>query len=252
MRHMAWWRRICVIAVAMVMVCGVAGCGAGDTQASTVAASDDYIDQLFARDRGQKIASSFDERIDQTITGVEHDSELEELDPTGEYKERKLEILRRTKQAGSMSAADYESIWANYRQCMTDRGYKNIILLKQVNGVYTEAGHRIDRNNPRERTYTKDMMECGIIHTGYLNSLYKDQQGNPNLFKNPFEGALDCMHRNNYVPKDYSLDDLKHDLYGDVTDKSQLKADIYGAQIPSCLIANNITVLPEDAPLEEL
>ena len=247
-----WWRRICVIAVAMVMVCGVAGCETGDTQAGIVAASDDHIDQLFARDRGQKIASSFDEYIDQTITELKNGQELKDLDPTGEYTQRQLQVLERTKQAGSMSAADYENAWANYRQCMTDRGYKNIILLKQVNGVYAEAGHLFDRNNPREHTYNKDMRECTILHTGYLSELYKDQQGNPNLFKNPFEGALDCMHRNNYVSKDYSLDDLKHDLYGGVTDKSQLKADIYGAQIPSCLIANNITVLPEDAPLEEL
>lgn len=247
-------KNLCISGVVVLfLMIIVSSCGAGpevnqDDSSGVAAAS--QIDEAFSRDQGVKIASSFDEYIEQIREGIKQDRELRRLDITGDALKRKMEIIDEVQHEGIMSAHDYESIWTNYRQCMLDRGYREIILLRQINGTYIEARHRIGTDS-QETKYQKDMMECGILNTTYLNDLYKNQQGNLGLFKNPYEGALDCMHRNEYVPREYSLDDLKHDLY-EASAKTKLHADIYGQEIPSCLIANNIAVFPDDSPLERL
>lgn len=56
------------------------------------------------------------------------------------------------------------------------------------------------------------MLECGTMYISYVDAVYKTLIGNPDPWTGPYQGALDCLHREKVAPKTYSQDDLKHDL----------------------------------------
>ena len=246
--------RVCAGSVAFMLFLSVLMMGSACSGNDTAESSDDStagLSQRMLQDRGERYASSMRAYIEQSISEVNADQQLLERDPTGEARATKLAMLERAKARGTVSATDYESAWAGYKQCMLDRGYRQILLIKKSNGLYKEAGHEAGTEQ-QEKQYTQDMMDCGILHTSYVVDVYAAQQGNQHLYKNIYQGALDCMHREHLVADGYSLKDLDHDLYGDVTNEQDLKADIYGPKISSCLLANNITVGGKAEPTERL
>lgn len=199
---------------------------------------------------GEKAASSLSEYIEQSIRMLESSQQLKEFDPSGDASRRILKVLERAKSQGGVSVSDYESAWADYKQCMVDRGYEDIKLIKEPNGIYKEAPHRAGTEEQNAR-YGQDMLECGTLTYATIADVYKMQIGNPNLYKNQYEGALDCLRRNDVAPKGYTMDDLRFDLY-EAASKDELTLDIYKPEASQCLVANDITVFSEDSVTEEL
>lgn len=239
------------LTIAALCMASLSACGTMSPATDGPTHAESKIDQHFNIALGQQLAPSLEAYIDQTIEDVRNDREIRPYDPTGEATARKLAILERTKARGFMSAADNELIWSNYKTCMLDRGYKEIIILTQINGVRNEAGHMLGTSQ-QEGKYRRDALVCGILNIGMIDSIYRVQQGNQGLAKNPYEGSLDCLHKSNAVPKEYSLDDLKHDLFRDsVSVKPRIDYNNNMAAA-ACLIANNIVVGQPSMPMERL
>lgn len=238
------------VALLLVVCVMLSGCGAAQEGKDEDAGEDDRVSQMMTRDQGEKLASSLEVYIDQSMKDVENSQQLKELDSTGEAKERILSVLRKAKENGGVSVTDYETAMSGYKQCMLDRGYKEIILLKESNGVYKEAGHRVGTGGQDDK-YGQDMLECGILYSSTINGVYKTQVGNPGLYKNPYEGTLDCLRREDVAPKGYSLDELEHDLYL-ANSEEEFILNIYQPKVTACLVSNGITIFSGDEPMEEL
>lgn len=232
----------CVTActLAAILTATLFGCGSSSSNQpdqSSVSNMDEAIDRIVTRNKGERYASSMSEYIDQQLDKIDANQELKKVDIDGTATARKKEILERAKRTGAISTADYESIWADYKQCMLDLGV-TVNAIKLSNGTYAHGPYEFKEGTPADE---EDMMRCGILYTLYIDDTYKMQQDNPNLFKNSYEGSLDCMHRKNLVPKEYSLEDLKHDMF-EASSQQDLIVDIYRSDIAACITANGITI----------
>lgn len=237
--------------VCMALLCGSTACDAGDTgDGAPSAGGGDDIGAMMGDHSGERLASSLDAYIGLMTDRARADRELTELDPSGEATRRTVETLERARRDGGVSLSDYENAWSDYRQCMLDRGYKQIVLLRQSNGVYTEAAHEAGTAAQEER-YNQDMLACSVLHVGYVDAVYTVQVANPDLYANNYEGALDCLRRGGLAPKDYSMEDFRYDLF-EAPAREDLTVDIYSYQAASCLVANNIKVTYDGAPTEDL
>ena len=228
------------------------GCG-GNRPASTTTGengtgSTDDIAAMIDRDSGERYASSLDEYVTQLLDRLDTDDQLAAIDPDGSETAHKRKVLQRVLAEGEMDVGEYESAWGGYRECLAGLGTQ-ANLIKLPNGLYVEGGYRLGSDGVT--VDEEDRMNCGILHTSYIDEVYRMQQGNPNLYLNPYEGALDCMRRGNLVPKGYTVDDLGHDLY-EATGPQDLTVDVYDAQIAACLVANNIHVVPDGSPLVDM
>ena len=61
-------------------------------------------------------------------------------------------------------------------------------------------------------------MACGISEMLNVNEVYQRQHSNPALYRNPSEGVVDCLHRNNlvkalYTAKEYDEENCRFDKY---------------------------------------
>lgn len=222
----------------LLVVWLLAGCGQSRSQEQPHPpdTSDDEITQYQLTGLGEKRAESMDAFIDSLIK-----------DPTTTDKAKT--ILQRAKHnGGAMSVTDYEQSWADYKQCMLNRGYKEIILIKYPNGVYREAS--IYGGTPeQEAKYREDMPDC-MKDLFPLIELYGAQIGNPNLYSNKSEAIVDCMRRNGAVPVSYTANDYAVDKAKDDPDKATI--DVRSTKVRECEVANNwFSSYPGD-PVEHL
>ena len=226
-----------IVMTMFLLTVGICACS------PSLSTTDDGVDNA-------KKAPTISAYIESQITNLESDDQIDRYDPSGLAKESQLQILQRTSENGEMSRNDYETSWSQYKQCMTSRGYKEIILIEYPNGVYVEAPHR-GGTASQENAYHQDMLECGTMYTTYVDAVYKTLVGNPNLYEDPYASILDCLRREEIAPKGYDANDLKHDLH-DAASPDDLIINIYDPSAASCLVSNGITVTSEDTQVEEL
>lgn len=171
-----------------------------------------------------KMAASFEAYIDQFL-------EMPEL---SDYQR---EILSDAKERGELLLSDYERAWSDYKSCMVQRGYKNIIVMTYPNGMHDEAAHA-KGTDAQEQHYSDAMFECQSTYTSYVDSIFGVQQGNPKLYSNTSEGLVDCLKRNNLVPAGYTLEQyLKEDKGYDGTGSSY-SFDKDDPEVKGCQVAN--------------
>ncbi len=112
----------------------------------------------------------------------------------GSMDDRQREAVERVVKTGEVSQSDYEQALSDYRQCMIDRGYREIIFLDMGGGIREEAAHQAGTDQ-QERRYAQDSMECGDAHTTVIDELYRMQAGNPELLQDHNEAIADCLRR---------------------------------------------------------
>ena len=70
----------------------------------------------------------------------------------GSMDERQREAVERVIETGEVSQSDYEQALSDYRQCMIDRGYREIIFLDMGGGIREEAAHQAGTDQQERRT----------------------------------------------------------------------------------------------------
>ena len=172
--------KTCVLAVALSML--LAGCSInGD---ATGASSDSATSESSSENGsagGQKLAASLSEWIEQR-------------ESQGNIAESQKTILDKAKSTGEISTSDYEKAWSDYRQCMIDKGYKEIKLIKYPSGLYAEAGHK-QGTTIQESRYSDDSTECGDEYVADVQDVYGIIVGNPNLDDEIWGGSLPYNHK---------------------------------------------------------
>lgn len=120
---------------------------------------------------------------------------------------------RRPLQAGKVSQADYERAWADYKQCIIDKGYAELTFDKYDNGIYALPSYNTDgASKEAVRKLNDDLTSCSMLHVTDINTVYRLQLGNPKLLLNDKEVAADCLRKEGIKPKDYTADKLEKDL----------------------------------------
>ncbi|OZG68896.1 hypothetical protein [Bifidobacterium eulemuris] len=236
-------------AVAVMTLAGMSGCSqaadGGQTTADDVAGesrgktSGGGASQNSGRDigsgaTGEKLANSLDEYIDMFISN--------QFEPASDYEKT---VMERAKADGGVTAADYEDAWSTYKSCMLDKGYKEIVLIKYPNGIYEEAVHYSGTDSQEEK-YDADQASC-FGNVNIVAEIYAVQQGNGSLLSNRDEAIVDCLRRNDLVPKDYTAEQ-----YARERADGELSYDAQDMGVRGCQAANNSFVGFADDPVEKL
>ena len=113
---MAVWRRGLGLLLTVVLVAGVAACGVrnGGTQPDSDDGTDSSADD--GTTTGVRIASSLSEYI-RSLLADDDDHSMAET--------QRSTLERALEHEGRVSVADYESAWADYKQCVAGQDIRN-------------------------------------------------------------------------------------------------------------------------------
>ncbi|WP_125963692.1 hypothetical protein [Bifidobacterium dolichotidis] len=166
------------------------------------------------------------------------------------------EIIERAIQNdGKISDADYERAWQSYNQCIVNKGY-NPQPLTQIEGIYLDGVYMPANkaDDALQQKFESDLWSCTTENNREVQHLYSISKGNPNLIAGD-AAAVDCLHRNNLVPKNYTLKEFtqEKEQYDNIHAESEDPASLATAQKAAnslsfdlndnttklCLVANN-------------
>ena len=169
---------------------------------------------------GSKLASSLKAYAQSMLDGDKQSSQMGE--------EQKAIIERAAKGDGTVSRADYEQAWANYRKCIVDRGWTDPTL-KHLDGLYAAPPIDVEGlSDAQQHKLDEDLQYCSITYVTDLDQLYRTQVANPGLSSANYQLIVDCLKKNGVVGKDYTSDKLQDDL-GD-------KLDLSDSAVQTCLV----------------
>ena len=128
-------------------------------------------------------------------------------------RERQSQQGQSSQQGGKVRQADYERAWADYKQCIIDKGYAEPTFDKYDNGIYALPSYNTDDASKEAiRKLNDDLTSCSMLHVTDINTVYRLQLGNPKLLLDDKGVAADCLRKEGIKPKDYTADKLEKDL----------------------------------------
>jgi hypothetical protein len=227
---------------AVLLVLGIGACTSpfqktDNAQQQSQSKSGDQSDSSSGSNAGARSAGSFNGYIDFWLGNAS-------LDPPVSKEQRT--VLERAKQSGSLNVSDYEHSWSQYKQCMLDKGYKEILLKKYSNGMYVEEGH-VGGSEKQERQYDKDRDTCFNTYLMYVQDVFATQQGNPNFYSDTGEGLVDCLKRSGLVEKNYTAK-----RFGVENQSGDYSYDTNNPEAKSCEVANYVFRSSQDDRFEQL
>ena len=116
----------------------------------------------------------------------------------GKISDQQKSALEKAASGGKVSQADYERAWADYKQCIIDKGYAEPTFDKYDNEAVSKLND--------------DLYSCSTLHVTDVNTVYRLQLGNPELLLDDREVAVDCLRKEGIKPKNYTVDKLEKDL----------------------------------------
>lgn len=228
-----------------LLIMGLTGCSASqtastDSDGSTTSdfTNNDSRSSDGTPQQGARIASSFADYIDYWLKNPN-------LDPPLSQQQRT--VLETAKQSGELSISAYEQSWSQYKSCMLDKGYKEILLNRYSNGMLVEARH-IGGTAKQEEKYGRDRNSCFNTYVMYIQDVFGTQKGNPNYYSSTAEGFVDCLKRNNLVDQQYTAEQYRQEAQAG----KGYSYDTTNAEARSCEVANYIFRSTENDPTEQL
>ena len=100
----------------------------------------------------------------------------------GKISDQQKSALEKAASGGKVSQADYERAWADYKQCIIDKGYAEPTFDKYDNGIYALPSYNTDDASKEAiRKLNDDLTSCSMLHVTDINTVYRLQLGNPKL-----------------------------------------------------------------------
>lgn len=163
-----------------------------------------------------------------------------------QYDESQKEVLRAALQHdGEIPYASYSAAWESYRQCLVDKGYtkppQNL-----TNGIYFAPAYFSSEGltEAQSRKLGEDIDECRISQVYAVDLVYRAQLGNPEFYGDPEVALVDCLHRKNLVPQNYTMSQYRKEYDSYMNDASGgmpedwFSFDFNDGAVLSCLAAN--------------
>lgn len=108
-------------------------------------------------------------------------------------------VLERAVKTGRIDQNDYEQAHAKYLQCMTAAGYDQLKYNKMPDGLY-----KLSDDSVTDANYFDKSVECSEGTTRVIEADFRDQQDNPDRYKDPGIVAVQCLRDAGKVDKDYT------------------------------------------------
>ena len=141
--------------------------------------------------------------------------------------EQRNVVEKAAKGDGAVSRADYEQAWANYKQCIVNRGWTSPNL-READGLYAEPP--INAENMTEAQTTKlsqDTDYCATTYVVDVDQLYRTQVANPTLSTANVQLIVKCLVASGVVSSDYTTEEFQ---------KDSSSLDFSDSKVQSCLI----------------
>lgn len=219
------WRRLAAAGSALVLATALAGCGA-----------EGAVDN--ADGGGERLASSFTAYAEQLMDAGPYGYGT----PSGTQRA----ILERIIEQGEVTARDYAQAWSNYVSCVTDKGYPAPTYVAMSNGIYQEQGMvpPPEHNDDLEygATMAREAGKCSGAEWGSVHELYMVQAGNPGLYADHAEGAVDCLKRAGLVPQSFTAEQYRRetDIRSNAEPVDDPVLDQESEAVRSCMAANGV------------
>lgn len=163
-----------------------------------------------------------------------------------QYDEAQKNVLRTALQHnGEIPYASYSAAWESYRQCLVDKGYtkppQNL-----TNGIYFAPAYVSSEGltEEQDRKLNDDIGECRTSQVYAVDLVYRAQLGNPEFYGDPEVALVDCLHRKNLVPQNYTMNQYRKEYDSYMNDTSGgmpedwFSFDFNDGAVLSCLAAN--------------
>ena len=111
------------------------------------------------------------------------------------------DVLNRAVKTGRIDPADYEAAHDKYLECMANAGYDEHDN-KMPDGLY-KSSETMDPNIDSKQWF-KQSVTCSDHTTGIIEGLFRDQQDNPERYKDPGILAAQCLMDAGIVDKTYT------------------------------------------------
>jgi len=111
------------------------------------------------------------------------------------------DALNRAVKTGRIDPADYETAHDKYLECMANAGYDEHDT-KMPDGLY-KSSETLDPNIDSKQWY-KQVISCSAHTTDTTESLFRDQQDNPERYKDTGILAAQCLMDAGIVDKTYT------------------------------------------------
>ncbi|MCI6531879.1 MAG: hypothetical protein SO053_08700 [Bifidobacterium animalis] len=130
-------------------------------------------------------------------------------------------VLERAVSTGSITQDDYEQAYTKYLQCMTNAGYDQLKYTKMPDGLY-----RLSNEAKTDEGYFDQSVQCSDGTIRVIEAAYRDQQDNPERYKDSGIIAAQCLRDAKIVDDTYTAAQFNEAsqryLNGDETDPSDL------------------------------
>lgn len=234
--------RSCLAAIVCgaLLLCVVPGCSSTpDDDASQTAQQQSSTQQNKAQSQGERAASSLKE-YEQRLLNLDAQRSDDQTPMSSQQKE----ILQRAiDNGGTISIADYEAAWANYKQCMVDKGYTTPVVIKYQNGMMQEAGAYIDPASGKRDKFTEDDTDCKFTHVVAVDTVYGMQTGNPQLYSDPYPGTVDCLKQEGLADAKYTVKQFTDDIEKFRAYDSSATVDLSNPIAAGCMAANHLVIV---------
>ena len=111
------------------------------------------------------------------------------------------DVLNRAVKTGRIDPADYEAAHDKYLECMANAGYDEHDT-KMPDGLY-KSSENMDSNTDSKQWF-KQSVTCSDHTTKIIEGLFRDQQDNPERYKDPGILAAQCLMDAGIVDKTYT------------------------------------------------
>ena len=112
-------------------------------------------------------------------------------------------VLTRAVTTGRISHADYEHAYSKYRQCMASRGYRDLRYERQPDGLYKQT-NSASMTAADFDAYMDASGTCSQGTISIIEAEYRDQQDNPERYKDQGIVAVQCLRDAGKVGNSYT------------------------------------------------
>lgn len=146
------------------------------------------------------------------------------------------EVLERAVETGSISQADYDEAVNRYLKCTSDLGYDETAT-KLASGLYQITPPIFDTDAEADK-YSEQSADCAEGTTMVIESLFNQQQNNPDLLADPRQTAVQCLLEGGFVDASYTVDDFDADMQ----DPGNASFDVSDETANACLAAAGYSI----------
>lgn len=183
-------RKIVSIAACCITIIVFTGCGT---------AKNDALENEWDASHADKVAANTSERIQFLLNWDREEDHM--------MDQSQIDMLERAlTNNGEVSRSDYLTSWDNYRQCVVNKGYTSPPI-HQIDGIYIHQtkSDMTGMSEEQQEKATQDNNDCQSKYNLAVDEIYTTNVANPGLYRDPDVALVDCLHRNNLVSREYTL-----------------------------------------------